>query len=84
MQIYVYDTCYEVRKPNKRNKICLNLLAILSKSGTAMAVPAAPVAMALKCTILYIVLCSQEDNYFYVGHLSILYDRKIFNLKKGE
>ena len=34
-------------KSNKRNRICSNLLAILSKTGTAMAVPAVPVAMAL-------------------------------------
>ena len=34
-------------KSNKRNRICSNLLAILSKSGTAMAVPAVPVATAL-------------------------------------
>ena len=33
-------------KSNKRNRICLNLLAILSKSGMAMAVPAIPVATA--------------------------------------
>ena len=38
-------------KFNKRNRICSNLLAILSKSNTAMAVPAipaVPVAMALQ------------------------------------
>ena len=34
-------------KSNKRNRICLNLLAILSKSGMAMAVPAILVATAL-------------------------------------
>ena len=34
-------------KSNKRNRICTNLLAILSKSGTAMAVLAVPVATAL-------------------------------------
>ena len=33
-------------KSNKRNRICLNLLAILPKSGTAMAVLAIPVAIA--------------------------------------
>ena len=35
-------------KSNKRDKIRSNLLATLSKSGTAMAVPAVPVATALK------------------------------------
>ena len=34
-------------KSNKRDKIRSNLLATLSKSGTAMAVPAVPVATAL-------------------------------------
>ena len=34
-------------KSNKRNRICLNLLAIFSKTGTVMAVPAVPVATAL-------------------------------------
>ena len=35
-------------KSNKRIRIHLNLLAILSKSGMAMAVPAVLVAMALQ------------------------------------
>ena len=34
-------------KSNKRIRICLNLLAMLSKSGTTMAVPSVPVATAL-------------------------------------
>ena len=34
-------------KSNKRDRIRSNLLATLSKSGTAMAVPAVPVATAL-------------------------------------
>ena len=37
-------------KYNKRNRICLNLLAILSKSGTTMAIPAVPIATALNVT----------------------------------
>ena len=36
-------------KSNKRDRIRSNLLATLSKSGTAMAVPAVPVATALSC-----------------------------------
>ena len=47
--MYMIATCYEVAKSNKRNRICLNLLVILSKSGTAMAIPAVPVATALCC-----------------------------------
>ena len=35
-------------KSNKRDRIHSNLLATLSKSGTAMAVPAVPVATALR------------------------------------
>ena len=35
-------------KSNKRDRIRSNLLATLSKSGTAMAVPAVPVATALR------------------------------------
>ena len=34
-------------KSNKRNKICSNLLVILSKGSTAMAVPAVLVATAM-------------------------------------
>ena len=37
-------------KSNKRDRIRSNLLATLSKSGTAMAVPAVPVATALLAT----------------------------------
>ena len=38
-------------KSNKRDRIRSNLLATLSKSGTAMAVPAVPVATALYCSL---------------------------------
>ena len=34
-------------KSNKSNRLCSNLLAILLKSGMAMAIPSIPIAMAL-------------------------------------
>ena len=54
-------------KSNKRDRIRSNLylLAILSKSGTAMAVPAVPIATALMLTMIYIrivyIMCTYQS-----------------------